>query len=297
MTYKTRKQKKTKKIKGGDIQSSFNQPSVNKPTLNSNFDKLKSIGSQLGVNALGYVVNKVAEVTNTNPNLGLDASLEQGYKKLESVNTALKSEKGKELLGEVNQLVSNVTNEVVAPAFQEISDIGLSKMDNIGKQGIKVAKDLVAEVPVVGPILEIPILASDVIKAGEEIAETGAEMTGTASKAVGQLTDKTNDAKNIFSEMGQLFNDNVDKTLNIGQEFANSSSRALDQQEQEIKKIPDISQIQKGGYLSAKRVKKSIDEFLKPKIQFAKIKGMYGGKTKRYKIHGNGKRKSRKNRR
>jgi hypothetical protein len=244
MTYKTRKQKKTKKIKGGDIQSNFNQPAI-KPTLNSNFDKLKSIGTQLGVNALGYVVNKVAQVTNTNPDLGLDASLEQGYKKLENVNTALKSEKAKELLGEVNQIVSNVTNEVVAPALQDMSDVALSKMDNIGKQGIKVAKDLVAEVPVVGPILELPILASDVIKAGEEIAETGAEMTGTASKAVGQLTEKTSEAKNIFSEMGQLFNDNVDKTLNIVQEFANSSSRALDQQEQEMQKMPNNSQIQK----------------------------------------------------
>jgi hypothetical protein len=242
------------------------------PTMIGNFKKATSIGVQ-GLNTLiSYGIDKVAESIGENPNESLEQTLTKVSNKLNGLKTVIQSPAGKKILYDISIIIKELGHETLVPAFDELSGVVVTKSGEIGKQVLKTGLDVVGVVPVAGEVVEAIRSISDVIRAGEQVVETGAKITGITAETVGKINDKKQQMQGLLSELTNLVTSGMD-TVN------NGVSYGLDniQQNMQINQpnfqqpivgggLKELINIQHGGAQSAKRAYMSQVEFLKPCI-------------------------------
>jgi hypothetical protein len=297
MTYKRRMNKKrgykrrNNTLKGG-------------ANLSSNLDKLSSVMAQTGQNAFDWSINELAEYTGVDPNKSAEQVLAETASKVENINTVLQSPEGRRLMSELNDLASDVGENVLSPAFEKVAQTAIEKSGDLGKQAVKTGLDVVGMVPGIGEVVEGVRTVSDIVRTGEKVAEASAEFTGIAADATNQLAQKKEEATGLISEFTQLVNNGLEKGLNVAENLNDTISSNLQKKQDNLAKQFDelstnnikpisspinsikpvnsiennqlggtnqdfmniLREAQTGGKLAANRALKSQSGFLKPRF-------------------------------
>lgn len=271
-----------KKIKGG-------------ADLSSNLNKLGSVVAQSGQNVFDWSVNELAEYTGIDPNKTAEQVLADAASKVENINNVLKSPEGQRLMSEVNDLASDIGENVLSPAFEKVAETAIEKSGQLGQQAVKTGLDVVGMLPGIGEVVEGVRTVSDIVRTGEKVVEAGAELTGIAADTTNQLAQKKEEVTGIINEFSELVNNGIEKGLNIAENLNNTVSSNLQKKQENLARqfdtikpsIPEkqillnnsVSQFggsnqdfintlhiaQKGGRLAANRALKSQNTFLKPR--------------------------------
>jgi len=204
--------------------------------LSSNLDKNKlgSVVAQTGQNAFDWSINELAEYTGIDPNKTAEQVLSETASKVKNINNVLKSSEGERLMSEVNDLASDIGENVLSPAFEKVAQTAIEKSGELGQQAVKTGLDVAGMVPGIGELVEGVRTVSDVVKTGEKIVEAGAEFTGIAADATNQLAQKKEEASGIISEFTQLINNSVEKGLNIAENLNNTVASNLQEKQDNL---------------------------------------------------------------
>jgi len=202
--------------------------------LSSNLNKLGSVVAQTGQNAFDWSINELAEYTGIDPNKTAEQVLSETASKVKNINNVLKSSEGERLMSEVNDLASDIGENVLSPAFEKVAQTAIEKSGELGQQAVKTGLDVAGMVPGIGELVEGVRTVSDVVKTGEKIVEAGAEFTGIAADATNQLAQKKEEASGIISEFTQLINNSVEKGLNIAENLNNTVASNLQEKQDNL---------------------------------------------------------------
>jgi hypothetical protein len=268
--------------------------------LSSNLNKLGSVVSQTGQNAFDWSINELAEYTGIDPNKTAEQVLAETASKVENINNILKSPQGQRLMNEVNDLASDIGENILSPAFEKVAETAIEKSGQLGQQAVKTGLDVVGMLPGVGEVVEGVRTVSDIVRTGEKVVEAGAEFTGIAADATNQLAQKKEEASGIISEFTELVNNGLEKGLNMAENLNNTVASNLQEKQDNLARQfetmkPDIKlhelpekqnvvnnsvpqfggsnqdflntlrNAQKGGRLAADRALKSQQTFLRPR--------------------------------
>jgi hypothetical protein len=268
--------------------------------LSSNLNKLGSVIAQTGQNAFDWSINELAEYTGIDPNKTAEQVLAETASKVENINNVLKSPQGQRLMSEVNDLASDIGENVLSPAFEKVAETAIEKSGQLGQQAVKTGLDVVGMLPGVGEVVEGVRTVSDVVRTGEKVVEAGAEFTGIAADATNQLAQKKEEASGILSEFSELVNNGLENGLNMAENLNNTIASNLQTKQDNLAKqfdtlkpdikLPELPEkqnvlnnsvpqfggsnqdflntlrsAQKGGRLAADRALKAQQTFLRPR--------------------------------
>ena len=300
MVYKSKR--KTRKLYGGEIASTDTSISVQpvKPTLWSNIGKAASIVSQSINTAVDYGLNKTASAIGEDPNQTLDKTIEHVSQELTGAEKALESPAGKNILHELSELSGQVGSNIIGPALEKSAEVVVKESDKIGQQAVQAGLNVVGTIPVIGEAEEGVRVLSNVVRAGEDVVDTAAQVTGIGAQALTEAKQDTEQAQGLLSNLTGLINsgiDTVNQGVNTGlnmaegvvgkageyvQSNANQISEDVKAKAAEGIKTTGIENIQKGGnqtfdeiqrggLKAAKRAYKSQLEFLNSRITSGEI--------------------------
>lgn len=275
---RSKNNRKTKKIykKGG-------------ASLSENLNKLGSVVGQTGQNLFDWSINEFSDYTGVDPNKSAEQVLSEATNKVQNINALLKSPQGQRLLSQINQLSSEIGENIIAPAAEKLAETAIRRSGELGKQAVKTGLDIAGMVPVFGEAVEAVRTLSDVVRTGEKIVEASSEVAGITADATKELAKKKEEASGLISEFTQLLNSSVEKGLNMAEQMNQNLSNTLEKQKQELsqnipvqmgglqieKELISFDEIQKGGRIIAKRAIKSQHDFLRPRLTRKKMMKRY----------------------
>jgi hypothetical protein len=312
MVRKTRKQRKTKKIWGGNInqpgqkqiqqqiqiqpEQIQNQEQIEPPGVKDNVKKALDIGLQLGDNVAALGLEKLEDgVKNFSESIGIDTnkSVKQEItkigKKAEEIQQALNTPEGRKAVQSATKLLSDISEDIIAPAVETGVSQVIDHSGPIITKGQNALFDIVSASPF-GPLFDIPKLGSDVLGVVENTAAMASDISETAEETLGKVKDKENEIKSVWSNLENVvtkstgnMNSGLSSGLtniknrvdNYGKEIVKQSKNATD----------TLKNVHKEGVKIGGRINKSKLEFLTPSINKTKILKQYGGnkwKTKKY---------------
>jgi hypothetical protein len=204
--------------------------------LSSNLNKLGSVVAQTGQNAFDWSINELAEYTGIDPNKTAEQVLSEAASKVENINEVLKSPQGERLMYEVNDLASDIGENVLSPAFEKVAQTAIKKSGELGQQAVKTGLDVVGMLPGIGEVVEGVRTVSDVVRTGEKVVEAGAEFTGIAADATNQLAQKKEEASGIISKFTEMINNGVEKGLNMAENLNNTVALNLQEKQDNLAK-------------------------------------------------------------
>lgn len=233
---KYHKKNKTKRIqKGGNIVGSL--MALGKGVTEKVIQK--------GINSVGNLVN--VDTTNKTPSevineIKMDINNPETRRAIYNLGT-----------------ITAAAVEAAKPGIDKIIDTGSVMAEKVGKKAILIGRDLLGEIPIIGPLIELPILVSDIVKAGEEVTEQGAKILGTGTETIANMKKAIEDTKNkLESEINTLTND-VNGFQNQMDNYQNQSNNIVN------------------------RVNNSMDEFNNPQNRTETQNQQGGKKTRKYK--------------
>jgi hypothetical protein len=299
MVRKTRKQRKMKKI-GGSIEPQTIKPqTIEPPSTLDNVKKVFDIGLQIGDNVAALGLEKLEDVTeNVSESLGIDPnkSVTQEVSrigdKVEEIQNALDTPEGKKALQNASNLLSDISEDVIAPAVEKGMSQILDHSEPIITKGQNALLNIVSASPI-GPVLDLSMLASNSLGVVENTVSMVNDVTGTAKETVEQIKDKEDDIKGVWSNIMNVIqqgtsniNSGVSNGLNNIQNRVNNYGREIVKNNNPVSQINNnpvsqINNIHKEGVKIGGRIHKSQMAFLKPTVNKTRILKRYKSKSKR----------------
>lgn len=297
-TRKTRKnKKKIKKINGGNINNNnnnvndinlYSDPSERRylntytpnPTIKDNIKKFVDIWIKLfnsiGLYSLEVIDNKVTDISasygiDMNSTKSIQDELTKVSMKTEKLNEALDTPEGRQALNNLNKLFDNVTNSVIIPSSQKLTDDIIENIQPILIKGQNAVFALLSASPF-GAIIDIPRFVSEslgVVEKSVSLIDDVLDVTEETVDGIKQHQDEYNNVKSEFETLIDRANSKVSDTLdsvNNGIDHFNRSAMDL----------------QKKGQMIGGRASKSYLSFIRPTITSAKIV-KHNKSKKRYK--------------
>lgn len=253
-------------------------------SLSENLNKLGSVVGQTGQNLFNWSINEFSEYTGVDPNKSAEQVLAEATNKVQNVNALLKSPQGQRLLSQINELSSEIGENIIAPAAEKLAETAIRRSGELGKQAVKTGLDIAGMVPVFGEAVEAVRTLSDVVRTGEKIVEASSEVAGITADATKELAKKKEEASGLISEFTQLLNSGLEKGINVAEQINQNFSNTLEKQQKELSQsvpvqmggeLKSFDEIQKGGRIIAKRAIKSQNDFLRPRLTRKKMMKRY----------------------
>lgn len=97
---------------------------------------------------------------------------------VKSVKETIKDPEIKQAISELTETSAQIYKEA-QPEIDKMLDQSEHMAKDVGKRMIVIGQELLGEVPIIGPLLELPIIISNVVKLGEKIIGPMSETIGT----------------------------------------------------------------------------------------------------------------------
>jgi hypothetical protein len=272
---RSKNNRKTKKI------YRYNKNKKGGASLSDNLNKLGSVLGQTGQNLFDWSINEFSEYTGVDPNKSAEQVLAEATSRVQNINNVLKSPQGQRLMNEVNELSSDIGENIIAPATEKIAETAIRRSGELGKQAVKTGLDIAGMVPVFGEVVEGVRTVSDLVRTGEKMVEAGSEVAGITADATKELAKKKEQASGLITQFTQLMNSGIEKGINVAEQLNKNVSDKLIEQQKELQPNniqmggSSFDEIQNGGRIVAKRAMKSQDEFLRSRFTRKKIMKNY----------------------
>jgi hypothetical protein len=273
--YRGKNKKVTKNARGGAPDQIATSTVPVRPTILSNLKEIGSIGAQVVNMGAKYGIDTVAKIIGTNPNESLDSAISDIANSADSVKNALQSPAGQKILNSTAQIVSEVGENVIAPAIVDTGNTIIEKSGQVANKVVSAGIDALSATPL-APIIEIPKFVGDVSSASMKVGEAVSNVVGIGADTVEKMNEKKQEAQGVLAEFKSLLNngsnminEGVASGLNVAQNITDKATNYVNTNAQQItnEQTPaSLQQLQKGGKILAKRIYNSQNEFLNPHI-------------------------------
>jgi hypothetical protein len=205
-TRKQRKQRKQRKMRGGDVQQT-DMSNIEPPGVKDNAKKVLDIGIQFGDNVAALGLEKLEDsVENFSRSIGIDPNksvkgeITKWGKKAEEIQKALDTPEGRRAMQNASKLLSNISEDVIAPAIETGASQVIEHSGPIITKGQNALFDVISASPF-GPLFDIPKLGADLLGVAENTAAMAADISGTTEETLGKLKDKENEVKGVWADL------------------------------------------------------------------------------------------------
>jgi len=288
-----------------------NTEEIEPPSAIDNLKKTADIGLQLGNNiaasGLEYLedgVENLAESVGIDTNATVEKEIKKIAKKTGEISSALQSKEGQQALSNLGSVVSEFSENVIAPGLTKIADGVIDHSGEIAQNLTKAGLDTISATPI-GPLLDIPRVMSDVARVSENVVSMASDVSditadmfeeGKESKekiegALSQLKsviDKGNAAIDKGNAIVSSGLDTIEKSVdNYGKDIIKNSMN--EKKEELASRIAPaaggglLKKYKKEAKMVGGRISQSQLEFLSQHVNSWQILQQYGGKwhTKR----------------
>lgn len=274
-------EKKSKSYLGGK-EDDINQG----PTITSNLEKTAAIGIQAANNQIASALNMVAETLNVDPNASATVIVEQVNDRFKNINDAFQTPEGKQMLGELGELVSKLLKTTEEP-LKEGQRVFNQMLNEQLRSFEKLAWGAIGLVPFVGDVSEVVRIAKDLFQAFVKVLKAVSGISLESSKALEDIKNTIDEKSNLFVRMADLMqntvadgNKQVNKYLTMTSKDLKEQAKYIAKEQKDISKNLNINKIQKGGARVTKRIHKSIEKFLSSNVTSSHIKRKYSVKRR-----------------
>jgi len=287
----------------------INNTLVKPPSTLDNVKTAALIGLQLlnNISATGLKhfenrVKNLSKIVGIDPNGSVKKEVENISKKTQRIVVALQSKEGQKALSNLKTIVTDVSEKVVAPGLIKVADTVIEHSDEFIEKGTKVALGVANSTPVVGTVIGIPKLISDVGGIIEDLAaminrvlEIGKDTVDTFEGEKGKITSALAQVYSIANKGNELL-DKANIAVNNGNEFISENLTSIKKEvdkygsniQENVNKYNDtrvqsggksLNKIKREGKIIGGRIIKSKDEFFSKNVNISQIKQQYGGKN------------------
>jgi len=261
-------------------------------SLFGNAKKVANIGLGLGNNIAATGLDLLEDgVKYASEGIGIDTN-KSVVTEINKIASTLQSPEAQKALVNLGKIVSEVSEDVVAPSINKIADKVIEHSGEMAEQAIKAGVKGASAVPVVGAVLGVPGAIGNVIEAAQHGAELAAEVSGQTVDAAKQLNEEKGKIEEAYG--------NVMDVINNGNEMVSTTLDSFGQiVDEQGKSIIAEQNGQTGGRL-LKKIKKSSEiisdriiqaqlEFLTPATISSQMQQYYKNnyKTRRRRIKNN----------
>lgn len=225
MTYKSKKYKRyikkqtrrnKRKMYGGDI-TQYNKPAdlpeivevpptTIPPTIKSNMKKIASIGLQYGNNVVEYYLNVLANAAGVDPNKTISEDINNISEKTKRIILALQTPQGQDLLKNTASLALITTQNVVAPAINELIEELMKNLDKIFQQTEQLALNALEEIPGPGTLIGLARVVDNLINIAEEGTDFAKKLLNTADGVTTELKTRQGEFSDLTNKFSDLVN-------------------------------------------------------------------------------------------
>jgi hypothetical protein len=157
--------------------------------------------------------------------------------KLREISEFLETDKGKEMLYEIENLSKKATG-IIGESIEQIPEQLDDSMEKMAHAGLKITKGLATEVPVIAPIIG----ASEAVKGAEDAFNA----TTDAIENIANLTsDTAENLKTPVDDIKKEINNISSEVENISNEFENTQQLLQTQELPIINQVPQREELQK----------------------------------------------------
>ena len=271
---------------------------VEPPTALDNLKKTANIGLQIanniGASGLEYIedgVENLSETIGIDPNASVETEVKKFAEKTKEIGSALKSEAGQEALSNLGTVVSEVTENVVAPGLTKIADSVISHSGEIMKNSTNAAMDAFSATPI-GPLLDLPRFASDIARIAENSTSMVSDVLDISKDTIEKSKESKDKLEGAFANLKSVI-DNGNKLVSSGldniKESVDSYGKNIVRDEMKDVNIKSpvvqvggglLKKLKKEAEMVGGRINQSRIEFLSQNVNSSQIKQKYNQKYK-----------------